>query len=253
MKTNKIILYAILALSFVAAIVFSIPGLRLLADERADTLLLRVLSLIGLSVFLICLSLLTRQTYLLRFPHKSFPRALAWSIPCFLVAIVNFPFYALIAGTAVVERASLVPLFLFMCVLVGVSEELMFRGIIHDFIKQKLRGKKNGYLYAVLLSAAVFALWHFVNLIYGAGIVDTLLQVGYSFLIGAMLAVTYDKNRNIWLCVFIHALFDFGGMLVEYLGKGNVHDTLFWVLTSVFGVLCAIHIILNALKLNKRL
>lgn len=252
MKTKNKILYVALALCFIAAVVFSIPEIRLLPDERANVLLTGALSRACFTAFFICLLFLFGQTYLLHFPRKSFPKALLWSIPCFLVAIVNFPFSALITGSATVERAELIPLFALLCVCIGLSEELTFRGIVHDFIKRKLAGKKNGYIFSVLISSAVFGLWHLLNLAYGAGVGATFLQVGYSFLIGAMLAVTYDKTRNIWLCAFIHALFDFGGMLVDYLGRGNVHDLVFWILTAVFGVMCAVHIIVNALKLNKK-
>lgn len=252
MKTKNKILYAALALFFAATVVFDIPAIRLLSDEQTNTLLKDALSRACFTAFFICWLFLFRQTDLLHFPRKKFPKALLWSIPCFLVAIVNFPFSALITRNATIERADLIPLFALLCICIGLSEELLFRGIVHGFIKRKLANKKNGYLLSVLISSAVFGLWHLTNLAYGAGVGTTFLQVGYSFLIGAMLAVTYDKTNNIWLCASIHALFDFGGMIVDYLGSGNVHDLVFWILTAVFGVVCAVHIIINAFNLNKR-
>ncbi len=251
MKTKNKILYVALALCFIAAVVFGIPEIKLLPDAAAALLLSETLSRAFFTAFFICLLVLFGQTYLLRFPKRSFPRALLWSIPCFLVAVVNFPFSALITGSAQITRAELIPLFALLCIFIGISEELMFRGILHDFIKRRLSNRKNGYILSVLLSAAVFGLWHLVNLIYGAGFGATMLQVGYSFLIGAMLAVVLDKTKNIWLCALLHALFDFGGLLVDYLGTGNVHDLVFWILTAVFGVLCGAYILWNALILNK--
>ena len=252
MKTKNKILYAALALSFAVAVVFSIPELPLLGEETANTLLLGVLARIGFSAFFICLIILCGQSYLLQFPAKSLPHALLWSLPCLLVAIGNFPFSALFTGDAVVEQAALIPLFALLCILIGISEELIFRGVVHDFCKRKLKTKKNGYILSVLVSSAVFGLWHLVNLLYGAGFGAAMLQVGYSFLIGAMLAVTFDRTKNLWLCAFIPALFDFGGLLVDYLGRGNVHDTAFWIVTAILGVLCAAYVLWNALKLNKK-
>ena len=89
------------------------------------------------------------------------------------------------------------------------------------------------------------------NLLVGADIVSVLLQIVYSFLIGAMLTVVLFKTRNIWMCVLIHALFNFGGLLTSFIAIGNPWDLVFWILTIVFGVLCAGHIIMALIKLEK--
>ena len=82
-------------------------------------------------------------------------------------------------------------------------------------------------------------------------IADVLLQCLYTFLIGGMLIITMLKTKNIWLCVLIHTIFDFGGLLIVHIGIGNPWDTVFWILTFVGGALCAGHIVYTLLKLEK--
>ena len=252
-RRNKIILYIVLALCLAVSVTFGWPGLKLLKNGAANGLLCESLSRAGLAAFLICLLLTFGQADVLRAPKWGFWRAAAWCLPCLAVAVVNFPFSALIGGTASVDEPKLVPLFLLSCLFIGLSEELLFRALLHDSIKRALMKYRCGYIFAVLLSSAVFGLWHLVNLFFGAGIGPTLLQVGYTFLLGCMFAVTFDKTKNIWLCVALHTLFDIGGTLIARLGSGNPQDLVFWILTGVIGALCAAHIILAAIKINNRL
>ena len=102
------------------------------------------------------------------------------------------------------------------------------------------------------MTAAIFSLFHLTNLFRGGCIGDVLLQCLYTFLIGAMLTITMLKLNNIWLCVLIHAIFNFGGMLLaEGMISGNNWDVIFWVLTITSGVLCAGHVIYSLIKLDK--
>ena len=244
-RRNKTILYIVLALCLAISVVFGIPQLKLLHDETANGLLLEILSRTGLAAFLVCLFVGFGFKHILCPTKFGFGRAVLWCLPCLAVAIVNFPFSALVNGTATVTYPKLLPLFILSCILIGITEELLFRGLLHDSLKHFFMKYRCGYIYAVLLSSAIFALWHLVNLFFGQSIGATLLQVGYTFLLGAMFAVTLDKTKNIWLCVIVHALFDVGGTIVTDLGSGHFQDLTFWILTAIAGVVCAVHIILS--------
>ena len=101
---------------------------------------------------------------------------------------------------------------------------------------EKRRDTKLRQLYAILLSSAVFGGIHLVNLFLGASPVAVLMQIGYSFLIGAMCSVILLKTANIWLCVILHAVFDFCGALVPTLGQGIIWEPLTITLTAVIAV-----------------
>ena len=94
-----------------------------------------------------------------------------------------------------------------------------------------------------MIASLVFSLSHLINLAYGADFFAVALQVGYTFLIGAMFCVIMLKTNNLWFCILIHALFDVGGTIVTKLGSGSPWDATFWVLTVIVGLWCAVHVI----------
>ena len=219
-------------------------------DETLGALLSAIIPRFFIAVFLLVIaieffpkSVLYRRVSL---------KGLLWCIPPLLVALVNFPFSALIRGTARIVRLDLLWLFLIKCFLIGLGEELLFRGIIFYSLLEYFKKKEGGLFFSVLFSSVIFALFHFVNLLDGAGILPVLQQVGYSFLTGAMFAVVYLKTKNFCIPVFLHALFDIGGFLVFDLGEGRPQDLTFWILTVVTGILCAVHIILTLVKMMRK-
>lgn len=218
------------------------------SDETANTLIKSTLPRVATGVFLLVLLMSFKQ---LQSDFSRFGQKMLWCVPCLLTVVANFPFSALASHTATVNRANLIWLFALECFSVGLMEELFFRGIVHNFVKSKLANKTNGYFWSVITSSALFAVWHLLNLLDGAGVGATLLQTGYSFLIGAMLAVTLDKTKNVWICVVFHTLFNFGGNLVETLGQGTPWDAGFWIATALCGTLCCAHVVLEICKRNK--
>lgn len=248
LSRNNIIILVLLAVSAVVLIVFSLPDLVFTDDETANKLIIETVprAVVGI-VMLFVLALLGYKS-ILKPITKKLPRALLWSVPCFLVALANFPYSALISGSAVVESSNLIWLFLLKCLAIGLMEEVFFRGLVQTVILERLENHRYRIPLAVIISSAVFGLWHLLNLFYGANVGATMLQVGYSFLIGAMLSVVLIKTENIWLCVLIHALFDVGGSLIPDLGSGRFQDTTFWILTAAAAVICTAHILITLYK-----
>ncbi len=218
------------------------------ADARLDALSKGVLTRGVLSALLLVLLAGSGDW---KGDFSRFGKKLLWCLPCFLVVLANFPFGALIGGTASVDRPGLLPLFLLECLLVGLMEELFFRGFVHTAIRKKLSSRKFGYIGSVLISSAIFSVWHLLNLLEGAGLAATFLQMGYTFLLGGMFAVVLDRTENLWLCVLLHALFDVGGNLVSSVGSGSPWELSFWIATALCGALCAAHIIWTAVKLSR--
>lgn len=236
----------LLLLTSATAIIFFFYAPPLTEDGKLDLLINSIIPRFFISLFLLVLVLEIFPACLAwkRIPVKN----LLWCVLPLLVTVVNFPVSALISGTAHVTRAELIGPFLLKCLLIGLSEELLFRGIVFYALSDYFKKKGYSCFLPVLLSSVIFALFHFINLFDGAGILAVLQQVGYSFLIGAMLAVVLLKTKNLWLCVFLHALFDFGGFFVSDLGTGDPQDLTFWILTVVVGVLCAVQIIVTLIR-----
>ena len=220
---------------------------RFSSDETLDELLRGTLSRFVGFGFLVAASFLCGLKEFFRI--KTSPRILLWCLPCLLVAVCNFPFSALLSGEARITRPELLWLFALDCIAIGLFEETLFRGILLPLLTDLL--KKYGAVLPILLNGAIFGLWHLFNLFAGAGIGATLLQVGYSFLIGTMFACVFVRTKSVWWCVLLHAVFDFGGLLTGTVAVGNCHDTVFWILTAAAGVLCFAHLLAYFIRHRK--
>ena len=185
-------------------------------------------------------------------PFKSLsPKGLLLIIPALIVCINNFPIVGVITGNVVIEDTSGITLLLYAlyCLSIGIFEETVFRGIVFPLCYQKLKDKKLGLFFAVALSSAMFGATHLVNALAGMNIGLCLLQVGYSFLIGAVCGFALIVSGNIYLPILFHAVFDIGGfMLSEGLAVGTLWTVQNIIWTAVFSILMGIVIVLIFIK-----
>ena len=150
-----------------------------------------------------------------------------------------------------VHRASVYILwFVAECLAIGLFEELAFRGVIFLMFAERRYTTRKGLFWSLILSSAVFGGVHLINLLAGAGIGGVILQIGYSFLIGAMCSVVLLKTRNIWLCVVLHAVYDFCGNLMPILGGGTWWDTPTVIFTAVLAVATTVYLVWQFFKLD---
>ena len=159
-------------------------------------------------------------------------------IPPLLVVVNNMPILSMIWGDAYVVHSAPVywVWFSLECLAIGLFEELAFRGVIFLMFAEKRHATRKGLFWSLILTSAVFGAVHLANVLMGAGIGGVILQIGYSFLIGAMCSVVLLKTRNIWLCVLLHAIYDFSGTLMPTLGAGTWWDTPTVIFTAVLAV-----------------
>ena len=184
--------------------------------------------------------------------------AAAWlsALPALLVALNNAPVIALATGSAVVTaQGTAVFVFALQCLFVAAFEELAFRAIMFPLLLQRFGTGVRARFSAVLLSSALFGMTHLLNLFSGAAVGATVLQVGYSFLIGCMLAVVLMRTGSIALCTFLHAVYNFGGTVVPTLGHGAFVDL--WnfptvVITVVLAVFALVFYAFAALREDER-
>jgi membrane protease YdiL (CAAX protease family) len=180
------------------------------------------------------LAMLIHLGYKVLDPVRSpFGRSLLISLPAFVIAVNNFPFSAVISGEArVTEGAPMLLLLLLECMMVGLFEEIAFRGVVFLGILKKNPESKAWAFASIALSSVIFGLVHLVNL-FESSPGAVLLQIGYSALIGAMCAVILLKTANIWLCVVIHGLYNFAGAVIPRMGEGIIWDSFTVILTVV--------------------
>lgn len=186
----------------------------------------------------------------------NFVRYIAVFIAALAVAVNNFPFIALLNGEAGFAAGTGKTLqYVLFCFSVGFFEEIYFRGLILPLLIVFFKDKKAGTFWAVAVSSAVFGLVHLVNLFGGAGFGSVMLQIGYSSLIGAMCAIVYVFSRSIWPAIFLHSVYDIGGLLLSYnmlTEKSEIWNTPTIILTAVLGVIAAAFLIIFFVKKYNR-
>jgi hypothetical protein len=131
-------------------------------------------------------------------------RALPWALPLLLPAAVTLT-VALVQGGAWQPAAVL--RFAALAALVGIAEELVFRGLGYAALRSLGVGR------AVVGSAAAFALVHLLNVAQGASPWLTLLQVGYAFALGCAYAAALERGGRLLPLMAAHALTDVFGFI----------------------------------------
>ena len=87
---------------------------------------------------------------------------------------------------------------------VGVTEELIFRGILFHGLKRPF-----GPFMVVFLSAVIFGLFHYVNLLTNAPLYQTDYQVAHAMAVGFMHGMLRLRLGAIWPIMLFHAFWDF--------------------------------------------
>lgn len=167
------------------------------------------------------------------------------------VVVNNLPIIGLVTGNAyITEPRSYIPIFALEALMIGMFEEFAFRGVLFPYVLESRRSSPKSIFWATVLSSSAFGAIHILNIFAGAGIGAVFLQVGYSFLIGGMCSIVLLYTRCIWICVLLHAIYDFCGYLVPTLGDGIIWDPITVIITTVLGVFALIFMICWLLKIK---
>ena len=181
-----------------------------------------------------------------------FFKALVFCLPAYAVAVNNFPFSSVIRGNATIKTsAGEIVLLAAECLAVALFEEMAFRGVIFLSFAEKRRNSRLGLFISIILSSAVFAIVHLLN-IFTSSPSAVIMQIGYSFLIGGMCSVVLIKTANIWHCVAIHAIFNFSGAVVPTLGAGEIWDSLTIMITAIIAVITFVYMLVFFLRFDVR-
>ena len=182
---------------------------------------------------------------------KQRARVLLCTIVPLAVVINNLPIIGLLSGAAYVTKPYwYIPLFALEALMIGLFEEFAFRGVLFPYILENRRLTGKSIFWATVISSAAFGGVHIFNLLAGGSAGAVILQVGYSFLIGGMCAIVLLYTRCIWICVALHAIYDFCGYLIPTLGTGIIWDTTTVIITSILGVFALIFMLVWLSKIT---
>ncbi len=169
-------------------------------------------------------------------------------LPCILVAVNNFPFIDYFKGEMAFLRTDGLDILLFAinCLLTGLWEEVVFRGLLFSVLVERFSKDKKGLWLAYLIGTAIFALAHFFN---GFSLA-VLGQVGYTLLTGGLFAFCFIKTKNILCPALIHGIYNFCGLLLDSqgLGAGVVFGVATVWLTVIIGVIVGVWVLYGLWK-----
>lgn len=150
----------------------------------------------GLFVFAVCLWQGWRDVGLSRAPRlRDF--LLGW-LP--LIYIVSAMGYVLIAAP---PAPSLILWVLFNCLLVGFSEELMFRGALLQAFRHNV-----SIWPAVILTSVMFGAVHSLNVFNTGDLTSALIQSCAAFLSGIIFIALRLRTGSLWPSIILHGLWD---------------------------------------------
>ena len=83
---------------------------------------------------------------------------------------------------------------------VGFIEEMIFRGFLFKMME------KDNVKSAMVVSAITFGIGHIVNLLNGADLIPTLIQICYAISIGYLFVMIFYKSKSLIPCIITHAV-----------------------------------------------
>lgn len=87
--------------------------------------------------------------------------------------------------------------------LVGLVEELIFRGLLFRALLQR-----DAPPVAITISAVTFGIGHIVNLLAGQGGLESLIQVIFAVAWGFLLTMLFYHSGSLLVCIFVHGMVD---------------------------------------------
>ena len=123
------------------------------------------------------------------------PKKFLWFVPLALIISVNFW-----SGINVNNTPEEILFHTVNMLGVGFIEEVIFRGFLFHMMQ------KDNLKIAILVNSLTFGIGHIVNLLNGADLVPTLLQVGYATAVGYLFVIIAYRSGSIIPCIIAHSL-----------------------------------------------
>lgn len=190
---TKPVLFAILW------IVLYVVGIGSLRGSYGDDSLQMLLGLVAVSAALLLIVRLLgirKELGMTRWLQNG--RKLLWLLPMWVLATGN-----LWGGIGVRYEPINTLMAVLSFMLVGVAEEIIFRGFLFNGMK-----RTGSLTAAVIVSAITFGMGHIVNLLTGHATGETLVQIVFAVAWGFLFTFAYLKGGSLLPCIAIHSLID---------------------------------------------
>lgn len=174
----------------------------------------------------ICLAFITKKLYVLKLSKKKFATGLFVGLFMIVIDALVISTWMLqyFRGTQVITISDGEKiLFVLAMIMVGVAEELMFRGVLLngclDFFGE---ASVSSIKKAIIISSSIFGAFHIFNVLIGASLTGSIVQAINAIAIGIILGAVYVRSgKNIWPCIVLHGFHDLGSFMQSGMLTGN--------------------------------
>ena len=160
------------------------------------------------SCFLIILMIILKRIKYYGIKKVSNIKKYLYFIPLLFIATVN-----IWNGININNTKSEIIFHILTMVNVGFIEEIIFRGFLFRMMAQTNIKK------AIIVSAFTFGIGHIINLLNGAELIPTLLQICYAISLGYLFVIIYYKSGSLIPSIITH-------ILINSLSIFNVENTI---------------------------
>lgn len=137
-------------------------------------------------------------------------------IPLLLIVSVN-----LWNGININNSTSEIIFYILTMINVGFIEEIIFRGFLFRMME------KDNVKSAIIVSSVTFGIGHIINLLNGADLIPTLMQICYAISIGYLFVIIFYKSKSLIPCIITHSL-------VNSLSIFNIENEISLYVSSAF-------------------
>jgi uncharacterized protein len=195
---------------YVGWVLLTLFGMRWAGDGSKKPLLDTVSHGVGWNLAM-AVALLAAATLAMRWRDLKFvaPR------PVGSLRILWFPslyllLFAVLSVVLGLPPAATVGFVLLNTLLVGLSEEWMFRGVLFQALRSRL-----AMWPSILLMSAMFGAVHVLNVFVTGQLFDAVVQAMAAFLSGVVLVALLVRTGSIWVPIAYHGLWDFGTFMTS--------------------------------------
>lgn len=110
---------------------------------------------------------------------------------------------------------------------VGFLEEIIFRGFLFKMME------KDNVNRAIIVTSITFGIGHIINLLNGADLVPTLIQICYAIAGGYLFVIIFQKSKSLWPCIIAH-------IVINALSIFNVENIISTYIVPVFLIIISI-------------
>ena len=182
------------------------------------------------SIALIILMLILKRTSYYGLIKATNSKKYLYFMPLILIVSVN-----LWNGINIKNSTEEIIFHILTMINIGFIEEIIFRGFLFKMMS------KDNINSAIIVSSVTFGIGHIVNLLNGADLIPTLIQICYAISIGYLFVIIFHKSKSIIPCIITHSL-------VNSLSIFNDENSISLSMSSIFLIIVPV---IYAVYINK--